>query len=224
MKPPTGGPSIGPSKAGMVRYDIALTRSLRSTVPKQQQTTDRHHHRATRALDDAGQHEAGERTRKAAQNRPGREDDDRRAEYGPRAESIRDPAARRDEDGQSQKIRSQRQFQRDRILVQVACDRRQRRRQNRPVEVLHQQRAGDDQGGEGVSAATVVDSGRSGEPRPSTAAPDRPDLGAGTCIASRAAVRPRRRGTGCPSKSVGETARIAAASSGQPCPASRTGA
>ena len=32
MKPPTGGPSIGPSSAGTVRTESALTRSRRSTV------------------------------------------------------------------------------------------------------------------------------------------------------------------------------------------------
>ena len=32
MKPPSGGPSIGPISAGMVRSDIALTRFCRPTV------------------------------------------------------------------------------------------------------------------------------------------------------------------------------------------------
>ena len=32
MKPPTGGPTTGPSTAGTVKYDIAVTRSALATV------------------------------------------------------------------------------------------------------------------------------------------------------------------------------------------------
>ena len=55
--------------------------------------------------------ELPERAGKAAENRTQREDDDRRAEDRARAESVRRPAARRDEDRQRKQIGGQRQFE-----------------------------------------------------------------------------------------------------------------
>ena len=57
MKPPTGGPSTGPMRAGTVSQAMARTSSLLGTRAQQHETADRHHHGAAEALEDARQHE-----------------------------------------------------------------------------------------------------------------------------------------------------------------------
>ena len=56
-----------------------------------------------------------------------------------------DPAAERDEDGEAQQIGGDREVEAERVLVQRPRDRRQRGGDHRRIQVLHEQRAGDDQ-------------------------------------------------------------------------------
>ena len=65
--------------------------------------------------------------------------------YFPRAKAVGRPAGGRDEDGERQKIGGQRQFERDRIFVEIGGDGRQRRGNDRRIEIFHEKRGRDDQ-------------------------------------------------------------------------------
>ena len=116
--------------------------------PQDDQPSDRHHHGAAHALDDAEQDEIGEPLGEAAGRRAEREHDDGRAEHGAGAEAVGHPAAQRDKHGQRQEIRGERKLERDRVLVQIGGDGRQRRRDHRRIHRLHEEGDGDDEGDE----------------------------------------------------------------------------
>ena len=67
------------------------------------------------------------------------------AEHAARAEPVGDPAADRDEHREREQVGRDREAERERALAERGRDRRQRRRQRGRIEVLHEQRAGDDQ-------------------------------------------------------------------------------
>src|SRR3984957_17844933 len=87
---------------------------------------DRHHHRAADALEDAGGDQRAQRVGGSAKHRSDCEDGDRRAKKGGGPKTVGDPAAGRNEYCQRQHIGGQRQFQNDRILMEIERDRRQR--------------------------------------------------------------------------------------------------
>ena len=146
MKPPSGGPTIGPTSAGIVTHESACTISdfgmVRSSTSRPTGTiiappvpcTNRP---ATSAPSESLSAQPTEPSRNTAIA-----DDERRA----RAEAVGDPAADGNEHGEREQIRRQRELQRDRIRREIGGDRRQRRREHRRVHVLDEQRASDDQG------------------------------------------------------------------------------
>jgi hypothetical protein len=109
------------------------------------QPAHRHHHRAADALQHARRDEREERVREAAQHRRTGEHDDRERKHRARAEPVGEPPARRNEHGERDQVRRHADAHVDRILVEGARHRRQRRRDDRAVEHLHEHRAPDDQ-------------------------------------------------------------------------------
>ena len=97
MKPPTGGPTIGPIIAGTSSQDIAETMLRRSTLRSNTSRPTGIIMAPPRALDGAGGHEQRQRGGEGAQHRAEDEDDDRGAEDGARAEPVGDLAAGRDD-------------------------------------------------------------------------------------------------------------------------------
>ena len=69
MKPPTGGPSTGPSSAGTVSHAIAATSSCLRRGAQQHQPADRHHHGPADALQDARADQERQAVGPAAQDR-----------------------------------------------------------------------------------------------------------------------------------------------------------
>ena len=105
----------------------------------------RHHHRAAHALQEPGGDKCQEGVGRRAQQRSAHEHDDRRREYGARSVAVGHPAADRDEDGEADEIRRERQLERERGLADIGRDRGQRGRDHRRVHVFHEQRTGDDE-------------------------------------------------------------------------------
>ncbi len=66
MKPPSGGPQIGPTSAGMVTSDMALNEQPLVDAADENKPAHRRHHRSTDALNDAREHEFVERARQRA--------------------------------------------------------------------------------------------------------------------------------------------------------------
>ncbi len=152
MKPPSGGPTTGPISAGMVSQASASTMSAfgaeRSSTSRPTGTiiAPPRPWNTRAAISVGSECEAPHRieprvkTTIAARNTRAR------------AEPVGDPAGGGNEHRQRQQVGGQRELQRDRILVEVARDRGQRGRQHRAVHVLHEQRGGDDEGGENRGA------------------------------------------------------------------------
>ena len=69
MKPPTGGPSTGPIIADMVRVRERPHQPGLADGAEQHEPSDRHHHRAADALENAAQRELGDAVANAAQHR-----------------------------------------------------------------------------------------------------------------------------------------------------------
>ena len=67
MKPPSGGPTIGPISAGIVSQAMASTSSRLSMRAHQHQPRHRRHHRAAHALQEAREHELASANRDSAQ-------------------------------------------------------------------------------------------------------------------------------------------------------------
>ncbi|AEK61011.1 hypothetical protein CFU_1179 [Collimonas fungivorans Ter331] len=111
------------------------------------QPSDRHHHGAAHALQEAGRDKLRQRIRHAAQDRAEHEHADRAAEHGARAEAIRHPAADRDEHRQADQVGSHRQLQCDRAFSHVARHHWQRGGDHGGVHVFHEQGACHDQRG-----------------------------------------------------------------------------
>ena len=145
MKPPSGGPTTGPTRAGMVRVASACTSSSSGTLRR---ITSRPtgtimappmpcRKRATTKPSSEFDAGAGERAR--------HEHAERRAEDRARAEPVGHPAGDRDEDREADEIGGERELQGDRVLAEILRDHRQRGGDHRRIGVLHEQRGGDDQ-------------------------------------------------------------------------------
>ena len=116
----------------------------------------RHHHGPAHALDDAVEHEIGERGGEPAQDRADGEDDDGRAEYRARAIAVRRPAARRNEDGQRKQIGGERQLERHRVFLEISGDGGQGGGDDGRVHLFHEQGTGDDEGDENLRRQRVA--------------------------------------------------------------------
>ena len=112
---------------------------------QQHQPSDRRHHRAADALQDARDHEIGDRGGQRAADRADHEDGDGDREHHARAEPVGGPAARRNEHRQRQQIRGDGELQRQRAGADIGGDRRQRGRDDRRIHVLHEQGGGHDE-------------------------------------------------------------------------------
>ena len=121
-------------------HEIALRHGAQDDEP-----SHRNHHGSARALKRASRHEAEERVGEAAGDGAEREHADRGAKDGARTEPVGAPAADRDEHGERQQIGGEGKLQVDRIDVEVDGDRRERGRDHRAVDILHEESAGDDE-------------------------------------------------------------------------------
>ena len=145
MKPPSGGPTIGPTSAGIVTHDSACTISdfgiVRSSTSRPTGTIIAPPVPCTNRPATSAPSES----LSAQPTEPTQEHGDRRHERRARAEAVGDPAADGNEHREREQIRRQRELQRDRVRREIRRDRRQRRREHRRVHVLDEQRASDDQ-------------------------------------------------------------------------------
>ena len=107
--------------------------------------------------------------REAAQNRAEGEDDDRGAKHAPRAKAIRRPAGERDEDRERQQIGGERELQRHRVFMQIGRHGRQGGGEHGAVELLHEQRGGDDERRDDELEGDRLASQRSARATPRTA-------------------------------------------------------
>ena len=133
----------GDGEPGKRRDQLGLRHRAQDDEP-----SDRHHHGAAHALENA----EGDKVRKplgeAAGGGAERKHGDGGAEHGAGAEAVGDPAAQRDEHGKRQEIRGQSELERDRIVVKIGRDRRQGCRDHRRIHLFHEQGDGDDEGDE----------------------------------------------------------------------------
>ncbi len=145
MRPPTGGPSSGPMVDGICSQAIAFTSSdfelersstsrptgtiIAPPIPWMMRAPTR----------------KAEIRRLRAEDRAEREQADRGPEHDPRAETVGDLAARRNEDGEAEQVGGQRHVHVQRVGAERARHRGQRGGQHGAVELLHEHRAGDDQ-------------------------------------------------------------------------------
>jgi hypothetical protein len=97
------------------------------------------HHRPSHALNDPRHYELKERVRQRAADRAEHEDGDRRAKHRACAEAIGGPAADWNEHRKRQQVGGDRQFERQWARADVGGNRRQRRRDDGRVHVLHEQ-------------------------------------------------------------------------------------
>ncbi len=153
MKPPTGGPRIGPIVAGIISQAMAETSSdfeqariitSRPTGDIKAPPVPCSIRAATRKAKALGQ---------AAQDGTKREQPDRGAEHRAGAITVRQLAAGRDEHGEGQKIGRQRDVHAQRSGPETMSHRRKGGGQHSSIELFHEHRAGHDQGG-GAQAGT----------------------------------------------------------------------
>jgi hypothetical protein len=117
---------------------------------------DRHHQRAARALEHAGDRQHRQARRDGAGDGGEGEDRDRGREDPACAETVGQPAADRDEHGDGEHVRGDGDVHRDRGDVEALRDVRRGRRDHRAVEDLHEQRARDEQRQSAVDPPGVV--------------------------------------------------------------------
>ena len=139
MKPPSGGPSSGPTSAGSVTQTMALissrlltlrTRIRRPTgviIAPPMPSTMRATTNWLSEPDSAQPIEPSMNTAIAG------------AEHRARAEAVGGPAADRDEDGKRKQVGGNGELERQRVGADVGGDRRQRGRDDGRVHVLHEQ-------------------------------------------------------------------------------------
>ena len=113
---------------------------------QQHQPSHRHHHGAADALDDPGQGQLDDPVGETAEDRAEGEDPDRGPEDRSGPKAIGDPAADGDEDPQAEHIDGDAEAEVDRAGAEALRHGGQRRGDDRPVQVFHEQGAGDDQG------------------------------------------------------------------------------
>ena len=88
----------------------------------------------------------GSELRQAAEERGEGEEGDRRAEDGARAEAVGDPAAGRDEDAEGQQVGADPDVEVDRADAEARRHVRDGGGDDGAVEVLHEERPGDEEG------------------------------------------------------------------------------
>ncbi len=145
MKPPSGGPQIGPISAGMVTSDMALTRFFLSMLRTMMRRPTGVIIAPPMPWTMRASTNCSQRMRGGAADRAEHEYADGGAEHVARAEAVGGPAARRNEDRKRQEVGRDRELQRQRIGAERARNRRQRSRDHRRVHVFHEQGGGDDQ-------------------------------------------------------------------------------
>ena len=124
MKPPIGGPMIGPTSAGMVSQAMAST-SLCLSIERTSTSRPTGVIMAPpmpctmRAITNPVSDDAS-----AQPIEPDNEDRDGSAEHGACAEPVGGPAARRDEDREREQIRGDGELERQRVRADIGRDRR----------------------------------------------------------------------------------------------------
>ena len=112
--------------------------------PHQGEPAHGHHHGSAAALQDAARDQHMDVARYAAEKRPQGEEADRGREHPARSESIRHPAADRNEDREAQRVAGQHRLHAQRRHLERLRDGGHGRVQNRGVERLHEERDGDE--------------------------------------------------------------------------------
>ena len=108
--------------------------------PDQGEPSDRHHHGAAAALQNAIGDQHMDVVRDAAEKRPQRKNADGGGKHAARPEPIRHPAADRNEDREAQRIAGKHRLHAERSHFQRRRDGGHGRVQNRGVERLHEER------------------------------------------------------------------------------------
>ena len=121
--------------------EVALGRAL-----DHDHASHRRHHGAADALHRARDHQRQQGIGKSAQNRTRGEDDDRQHVDTLGAVTIGHPATYRHENRQGQKVAGDGEIEGERILAQGFGHRGQRGRNRRPIELMHELCASDDDG------------------------------------------------------------------------------
>jgi hypothetical protein len=129
-----------PGEVGDRPDELGLRRLAQHDEPP-----DRDHQRPASALQHPGDHELRKVGAHRTQHGGEREDDDRAGEHRACAEPVRDPATHRDQDRERDQVGRDGDAQPDRRLVQRDRHPRQRGRDHGAVEVLHEERARDEQ-------------------------------------------------------------------------------
>jgi len=124
--------------------------------PQHREPADRHHHRAAEALQDSRHNQHPELGTERTEGRGEGEDRDRGEQDATGTEPVGEPAADRQADRHRDQIAGHRGVDVHRGDPEIVGDRRCRRRDDRSVEVLHEERPGDEQGKGPVHAATLV--------------------------------------------------------------------
>ena len=150
-KPPNGGPRIGPIWAGTISQVIALTNSALDTERSSTSRPIGTIMAPPIPCSDARSDQERQACGKPAQDGAESEQRDGGAENGARPEAVRHLAAHRDEHGKAQQVRGQGDVHVQRCGAEQLRHLRQRRREHGAVELLHEQRAGDDQGDRAVA-------------------------------------------------------------------------
>ena len=115
-----------------------------SRHPQHDEAPHRHHERTARTLQNAHGHEHRQARAQGAQYGSHREEHDRESEDPARPETVAQPSARRNENGDHEQIRRDRNPDRCRRHAEIARDARGGDDQDRAVEVLHEETGGDE--------------------------------------------------------------------------------
>ena len=114
-------------------------------LPQDDDASHRHHHGPAQALQGPRRNEPAERLRRPAGDGAQHEDGNGGAEHMLGPETVGTPAADRNENGETEQIGGEGQFQHDGVRAQVGGDGGKRRGDHRGVHVFHEQGGGDDQ-------------------------------------------------------------------------------
>ena len=147
MKPPSSGPTAGPSIAGHAQVIHRADELRAAHRAEDDDAPDRHHHRAADALHEAREREGRKRIGGRAEQRANDEDADRGAKDGARAEAVGDPAADRDEDAEAEHVARDGDLQRDGVSSERAGHRGNGRHDDIRIHAFHEHRARDDERG-----------------------------------------------------------------------------
>ena len=145
MKPPRTGPITGANNAGQVMRAVALSEFGLRRVAEHEHAADRGHQRAAEPLYRARGDELRQVVRQAAAERTQREYDNRDRENLAGAEAIGEPAGSGNKHRRRQEVDGYADAHADRRNAERGAHLRQRRRDDRAVQKLHEESDGDDQ-------------------------------------------------------------------------------